>query len=106
MTVAARRNDFAPAVHRLSLWTALNNLIVASPARRATLTTQPNSTTINNEREHLFSLFGCPELSQVIRAHLLDTAKSRDFIAMTDWPEPVQTFETSKEPPTAAKCPP
>jgi hypothetical protein len=32
MTVAARRNDFAPAVHRLSLWTALNKLIPPSPA--------------------------------------------------------------------------
>src|SRR5450759_671484 len=51
-------------------------------------------------------LFGRPELSQVIRAHLLDTAKIGAFHAVAAWSDPVGSGETWKAPPAPADSPP
>src|ERR1035437_154267 len=52
------------------------------------------------------SLFGRPELSQVIRTHLLDTAKIGAFHAVAAWSDPVRSLDTLKAPHAPTDGPP
>src|SRR5450631_779967 len=115
MTAGARGNGFTTALDRLSLWNAIKKLMGHGANRRGanlrqpptrTLTTEPDSTILKIERGIFFSLFGRPELSQVIRTHLLDTAKIGAFHAVPAWTDPVRSLETLKAPPVPVDCPP